>query len=732
MAELNPSPQPGYDPNYIFWSRPAREQPRGNESGKIIGEGVGKEITQGVGAADQFVKNTIDKNIYDIVDQERSRTTGELAGLAGQQNPLPDSRTQPSTLAPAQPVVPQEVQNSVNRVRSIQSAKDAGKLTELQYWQRLTPELQANRTQFAGYRDYYDRKTAEITGHNPANALMQSYMSIIKEKTDAANADRSKALSLIDGMARDGDIHTKAVLDAYQRNGDYGAVVDAASRSFAYKRDLEATRVKLAQAAEDRAERAEQAGVAEDSYNKTVNHTVAGMMNVPIESAYGSMTPQQLYDRGMDMALHPDKWNDLAAQNFLHQAVAVRAKMAAAIQHDTFFSGAADKVKPAFAEAANKEALAAWDKYIELMGDPKTFPLAMAQAQGTKAIEAGDRYATLNDPNVGSVARKMVMAKDLLGPAAATMLPTLMGDPAATHGIATYNLSNKIDMWNGQPVGEKVQAAKKDLPDKDIGNTTQGFLNQIDIVTNKDAPDKTRAGVFNSFFTPTEANRELLEHLDTPSQYKAFAQLTNREVTRYAAKQGGEPFENYKNTTEAWFNTLMMKNVIPSLVQANQDYYGKGSLSKESQARQGRETPQNSSLTYMWDTEHHQLRLDPASLDLVKKTEGPYYLRSNIMRSLARLNITLGNMSHIQEAAGGNVDEYLVQLLAEEGIRPGQTVAQQGPGQPGEIDWQQIGQSVMTAILAANHKLQSLGEDEETEEGRKETESEGKDVARNQ
>ncbi|MGH7240214.1 MAG: hypothetical protein ACREHG_09175, partial [Candidatus Saccharimonadales bacterium] len=204
MATLAPElPQiPGpQGPNFtsFIWSRPASE-PRPDESGKIMGESIAGAIKAGVGTIDEVVKNTIQDKVYNQADQQRDAFTSALAATKqelqsgkgsqpGQQlNILPGKETNTSQ-------APALVKSGIQDVQNLHGALMSKKVSPTQYLSNLTTIAKNLRSTFPGYRDFIDRKISEVTGGNPANELVKSYMSDIAQQMTSGKAAQEKITS---------------------------------------------------------------------------------------------------------------------------------------------------------------------------------------------------------------------------------------------------------------------------------------------------------------------------------------------------------------------------------------------------------------------------------------------------------------------------------------------------------------------------------------------------------
>lgn len=732
MAEsFAQDPQERGDPNYIFWSRPPREQPRGSEAGKITGEEYGKLFHEGTTAADDYEKNDLQHQIYDLADTARSKFTSQLANIAGQQLGQPDQGNPLDVLPRQSTQPPQEVKQGVAQVQGLKSSLDAGKITKLQYLQYLIPHIQDLRDTHQGYRPYIDQEVSKITGGDPANERINTLLSLVKEGQEKRNQESNKIESLLDGAIRDGDVNAPAIMQGW-KNGTVPAskVYEFTAKSFAYKRNLEMIRVqqaerqlRLGEHAESRAERAEAEAANEQHVDKIYTDKAVSILGTVYTVAGLTMTGQQWMDKIDEWARNPgSRPNDVQIQTLIPFVQSLKAKTDAAAQSEIQFAGLTG-VNPEKIKQAREYAQTVLDDHLKMLGEPDKFPMAMTHANWNNAILSGDEFATLNDVNVGDTARHLQVWHKLGGEQFAQVVGTLAGDPKFVGNAWTYGLPNLAKMWGQEKIdpnaakdpftfGGNTDKASTDLKDtpKIIPGTVKSYLKQSAFIMDKNTPEEDRVNLARAFFAPTKENLNVLNNFNEQSKWQVFSTLTSPKMTQELVKLGNkypEVFQNYKNTTEALFENLLRVNTIPALLQANRTY---GQETDPNLTRPGAEfgfsnVTTGGPLQYTWDSDNHRVGLLPEDVARIRAQEGPGYLDSPVMQNIVKLNRALSHISNIQRAAGVDTDTYLLQLLAHEGIQPGQTQeANQGPTELDPVA------SLIVAIIHAHPEAMEAGE----------------------
>lgn len=166
-------------------------------------KGLGDIFTSAVKTADSVIKSEIDAELYSAVDAERTAYTKQLIDTG--------KTATPAELVPAQGTVqsdelssqgrrssvPMEIDEGLKQAEAMTAARANGKMSQTDYIARINQLAQRMRSRFGGHRDYIDAKMAEVSGMNPANALVRSLIQDINATVTAQNAGRNKLESKI-------------------------------------------------------------------------------------------------------------------------------------------------------------------------------------------------------------------------------------------------------------------------------------------------------------------------------------------------------------------------------------------------------------------------------------------------------------------------------------------------------------------------------------------------------
>lgn len=190
MAVWNPD-VPNPNDNTPRWGRDSQPITKweGDQSfGKLV-EGFGDTLGIGVKGADFVVKDTIEKDVYKKVDQERENVIGALEVSSQAINPA-----RKSLVAGAEAEVPQAIDGRLGYVESIKNGFEAGKVNDTYYKARLYSIAKDLRATYPGYREYIDKKISSITGFDPANSLINDLLSDINQIAGKKKEDHMEKL----------------------------------------------------------------------------------------------------------------------------------------------------------------------------------------------------------------------------------------------------------------------------------------------------------------------------------------------------------------------------------------------------------------------------------------------------------------------------------------------------------------------------------------------------------
>ncbi len=235
MAPFNQPLQPTNDPNYENRSRPIdipdTIKPRGVEDNRIIqkGQEVGDRSAeyrgqaaayglQGQGVAEkgygdlfagivgigdfmakagvQMVKKDIEDKVYEVANTERQRYTAELEKIkAGGGKGILDAHAEETD------AVPDEISELPDTLGTLQTARNAGKLSKTDYQGRLLEAAKDLRSRYPGFKQEIDHEFAKVTGVNPANAYIIGLVNDINRANASQNSERNRLLTYIRGKS---------------------------------------------------------------------------------------------------------------------------------------------------------------------------------------------------------------------------------------------------------------------------------------------------------------------------------------------------------------------------------------------------------------------------------------------------------------------------------------------------------------------------------------------------
>jgi len=212
MAQFNPSVPQAPDYPYINYGREISE-PKPDTSKEIALKGAASALTTGVEAIDTSIKMGASKEIYSQVDPVQEERVQSL-------------QNQYQTLLGGDPTQthPQDLKNLPGQIDKLHSARDAGKLTQIDTDARLNSIAKTIRAKYPGYREYVDEIFEKATGRTPANKLAAALSQGINELESESKAGKDRVLN-----AAYGALHTipgmNQMIEDYQAQRIPGSAV---------------------------------------------------------------------------------------------------------------------------------------------------------------------------------------------------------------------------------------------------------------------------------------------------------------------------------------------------------------------------------------------------------------------------------------------------------------------------------------------------------------------------
>lgn len=158
---------------------------------------MGNSLKGIVGAADTITKQVIDAEVSGQVEQQKADYTSALEQYLGANKGMgaspsitddaePDPDVGQDELTSQRRNTPREVEQIENRAGVLVTAKENGKISQTDFYARLTNMAKDLRARYPGYKDYVDQKFQAATGFNPANAQIRSLVQDINTTMSSA------------------------------------------------------------------------------------------------------------------------------------------------------------------------------------------------------------------------------------------------------------------------------------------------------------------------------------------------------------------------------------------------------------------------------------------------------------------------------------------------------------------------------------------------------------------
>jgi hypothetical protein len=216
-------PNPTDDPNYTSASK-GTDAYKADESLGALFSGIGKTVGAGIDAADFFIKDKMQGDVYDAVDRIRKEFQITKAtqlsenhipptSVKGEANPygettFTDPNAQPLSLIPGEgtPAKGRGIPpGALKPLNDIQKQYDAGQMSESFYNGRLNAEMSRIISTYGpGYRPDVEAEFKKITGRDPANALRESMIRDADATSKAAASASNRDLAFLYGHAEYG------------------------------------------------------------------------------------------------------------------------------------------------------------------------------------------------------------------------------------------------------------------------------------------------------------------------------------------------------------------------------------------------------------------------------------------------------------------------------------------------------------------------------------------------
>lgn len=681
MASFENPVQETQDPNYIYWSRPSREQPRPDESKAIMIKGIGNEIEQGAKGLQEAVSEGVTQDAYKQATKLDEQKISDLSSMVNASDPDTKSQGNPvSILGSEEKQLPEPIQNLPKQAQALQSAKETKNITQSYYDMQRWSLAKELRTKYPGYHEEIDRGFAEASREPSANAVARDMLQRIAEGGAAQKSEMEKTLQVarehmdIPGMPQQYDDLASGKKTISQFNHWY-------SGEMSWKYKLEQDK---ASHDENTMSREDQTQDATDRLDALAHHTQLNTMGAMVLRP-GMMTGAQMADTIRDMQLNPDrvdpeKARDLevsiqALKNYYQTQVDKEAN-----QPDADGRSIVQKMGPEAYKARVALHASVFDDMQEAIHN-KDFGIAFAIANKLKAVEDQSTYDLTSgkdtDPEVKQFSRNMFALRRIMGDqgSAFYIQQTLGSNMPEKFKDYMLDTKSRIINQNSDPLSppKTITQAVDEAKARNIKapEVYDDYVKMVGLLNQKDVRPEAKMAVARAFFDP--ANREMMSRFKAEGytdpttgqqvqsgKYAVWTRLTSPDIVRsihkLATSQGMPEAERmYKDWVEDSFAHQLFFTDIGSM-------------------RDVQDTPWLH-LAYHTSDERGGARLE--ILDQDGKPLGQQaaqYMHAHnaagIGRSIDNLNKGLRGLQNVEEGLNGDVDSYLIDMLTQAGFDP--------------------------------------------------------------
>jgi hypothetical protein len=648
MAEFNPQLQPTRAEEFLNLSKPISTVPVDKSKGMTL-ETIGQGIEGTVKLTDDLIKNTIRNDLTSQIDQRKEDFTTQLEQQAGVSKPSDSTNILPDGVTNS---VPSEIKSGLNRIQNLQSAINNGagdKINDTLYSGQINSIVKNMRSKYPGYRDYIDSEASKISGLPVANAYYKNLMQDINARNSLIRTEAEKPLNMlrsninIPGAPEMIQAYMSGRVDA---NGVYRWI----GRNLSIKYELDQ---RKAAREEFKGSRDVRAIVASDDASFEAYATVSNYFNNLVTAS--GQTVGNLIDSVTKGQVHLSssdaqklgvliagakqkareeilaKWNQGGANSMIAHLGGIKAANDILDQHFQRF-----------------------DNMINLVTNKETGLAGFAARQNAGMID-DQRNGLYNDKELGDPTMKLKVVSEDWGPNWAN---TSLGQVILKNGIDTkvknYFERKVIDATGGDirfpPSFSKdiTDGQGKNIRDPRYFSSLAGLSAGI---LDKQIGDKTKLNLVDYFFSPDNIGNldKIQRDAIGPKGEKTvgadtfYQNLTSKAMTDEINRLGrirSDAWVMYRNWAQDAFARLSRDDIT--------------TLAKISAG----------GVKVNFNPETHQL----AITGLDKSNPYAFTQLGNLNYALQRLNSRLRNLAHVEESDGGDVNEFLLQVLKDNGF----------------------------------------------------------------
>lgn len=680
MASFENPVQETQDPNYIYWSRPSREQPRPDESKAIMIKGIGQEI-EGIKDVQEAVSSGITEDARKQATKLDEQKIADLSTMVQASDPDTKSQGNPlSVLGSEEKQLPEPIQNLPKQAQALQSAKETKNITQAYYDMQRWSLAKELRTKYPGYHEEIDRGFAEASREPSANSVARDMLQRIAEGGAAQKSEMEKTLQVArehmdePGMPLLYDDLASGKITISQFNSRYNGMMAWKAKAEKDRADHDEKNYNSEDQSQDAQDR------LDDLAHHTAYNTLGAMALRP-----GMMTGAQIADTIRDMQEHPERVDPEKAQALGPAIQAMKSQYLMSIDRDANKPDAdgrsiVQKMGPEAYKARVALHASVFDDMQEAIHN-KDYGVAFAIANKLKAVEDQSTYDLTSgkdtDPEVKQFSRNMFALRRIMGDQGSAFYIQQTLGSNMPEKFKDYMLDTKSRIINGnvdplappQTITQAIDSAKsKNIKAPEVYDD---YVKMVGLLNQKDVKPEAKMAVARAFFDP--ANREMMSRFKAEGytdpttgqvvqsgKYAVWTRLTSPDIVRsihkLATSQGMPEAERmYKDWVEDSFAHQLFFTDIGSM-------------------RDVQDTPWLH-LAYHTSDERGGARLE--ILDQDGKPLGQQaaqymhaYNAGGIGRAIDNLNKGLKGLQNVEEGLNGDVDSYLIDMLTQAGFDP--------------------------------------------------------------
>lgn len=677
MAEFNPQLQPTRAEEFLNMSKPISNL-SGDKSKGMALETLGNAVEGTVKLTDDLIKNTIRNDLTQDIDQRKEEFTSQLESQVQGRQPTTDAT---NILPESTSNIPQELKTGLNRVQTLQSAINNGagdKINDTLYSGQINSIVKNMRSRFPGYREYIDSEASRISGLPVANAYYKNLMQDINSRNSLIRTEAEKPLNMlrsninIPGAPEMIQAYLSGQVDA---NGVYKWV----GRNLSVKYELDQ---RAAARNEFKGSRETRATIASDDASYEAYATVSNYFNNLVTASgqtVGNLIDSASRGEVKLSSTDAEKLGTLvaSAKNKAREEILAKWNQGGAnsmVAHLGGIKAANDILDQHFQR---------FDNMINLITGKETGLAGFSARQNARMID-DQRNGLYNNNEVGDPTMKMKVLSEDLGPN--------WVNTSTAQSILRNNVDTKWQTYFERKATNAAQGDVRFPPSfsKDITDA-QGkrimdpkYLSSLagmsKGILDKQVGDKTKLNLVDYFFSPDNiGNLDKLQRDSigpkgerTIGSDTFYSNLTSRAMTDEINRLGrvrSDAWVTYRNWAQDAFARLSRDDITTlAKISAN-------------------------GVQVRWNPETHQLGIQGFD----KTNPYAFTQLGNANYALQRLNSRLRNLAHVEESDGGDVNEFLVQVLKDNGFN--------GSGTNGNLLPDQIVREIQNTKLSPQQRI---------------------------